>query len=77
MIHVFAVQVNKGILLVDGEEEAMRGKKTVYFQLVAERNYKEGSADQIHFRLAESQFYRLLTGDCHSRYVYLTKHEGL
>ncbi|XP_070211703.1 uncharacterized protein [Littorina saxatilis] len=55
-------EVNKGILLVEGEEEAMKGDKTVYFPLVPERDYKEGSADQIHFRLAESQFYRLISG---------------
>lgn len=55
-------EVNKGILLVEGENEAIDGDKTVYFPLFAERDYKEGSAAQIHFRLAESQFYRLLTG---------------
>lgn len=56
-------QVNKGILLVDGEKEALEGTKTVYFQLKAERNFVEGSADQMHFRLAESQFYRLMSGN--------------
>lgn len=50
------------MLLVDGEKEALDGDKVVYFDLQAERAYKEGSADQIHFRLAESQFYRLLSG---------------
>ena len=50
------------MLLVDGEKEALEGKQTVYFPLYAERSYKEGSADQTHFRLAESQFYRLLVG---------------
>ncbi|XP_067650642.1 uncharacterized protein [Haliotis asinina] len=54
-------QVSTGLLLVDGEKEAMKGDKTVYFPLAAERAYKEGSAAQTHFRLAESQFYRLLT----------------
>ena len=47
---------------MDGEKEALEGKKTIYFDLFAERAYKEGSAAQMHFRLAESQFYRLLSG---------------
>ncbi|XP_041366331.1 uncharacterized protein LOC121381203 [Gigantopelta aegis] len=55
-------QVNRGLLLVEGEEAALEGDKTVYFTLEAERVYKEGSAAQIHFRLAESQFYRLTSG---------------
>lgn len=38
----------------------MESDKLVYFPLFAERDYKEGSAAQIHFRLAESQFYRLV-----------------
>lgn len=54
--------MNTGTLLVDGEKEALDGTTTKYFPLVAERSYKEGSADQVHFRLAESQFYRLLSG---------------
>ncbi|KAK3108084.1 hypothetical protein FSP39_000847 [Pinctada imbricata] len=54
-------EVNKGILFVEGEKEALEGTKTVYFTLQAERSYKEGSAAQTHFRLAESQFYRLLS----------------
>ncbi len=54
------LQVNTGLLLVEGEQEALKGKKTVYFSLTAERTYKEESADQMHYRLAESQFYRLL-----------------
>ncbi|XP_050418622.2 uncharacterized protein LOC126831981 [Patella vulgata] len=55
-------QVNTGLLLVEGEEEALKGDKMKIFTLEAERAYKEGSAAQIHFRLAESQFYRLLSG---------------
>ena len=47
---------------MEGEKEAIEGKTTVYFDLFAERAHKEGSAEQMHFRLAESQFYRLLTG---------------
>lgn len=55
-------QVSSGLLLVEGEKEALEGTKTKYFKLMAERNHKEGSAEQTHFRLAESQFYRLLSG---------------
>lgn len=53
---------------MDGEKEAIEGKTTVYFDLFAERAYKEGSANQMHFRLAESQFYRLLSGSYASNY---------
>ncbi len=55
-------QVNTGTLLIDGEEKALKGDQVKFFSLVAERSYKEGSAAQVHFRLAESQFYRLVTG---------------
>uniref|UniRef100_A0A8B8BMY6 Poly [ADP-ribose] polymerase n=1 Tax=Crassostrea virginica TaxID=6565 RepID=A0A8B8BMY6_CRAVI len=55
-------QVSSDQFLVEGEKEALEGKDTVYFTLTAERNHKEGSAEQTHFRLAESQFYRLLSG---------------
>lgn len=47
---------------MDGEKEALKGTKTKYFELMPERAYKEGSAAQTHFRLAESQFYRLMSG---------------
>ncbi|KAH9515167.1 hypothetical protein Btru_019414 [Bulinus truncatus] len=56
-------QLNNGLLMLDGEQEALNKDTTTYFSLYPERAYKEGSASQIHFRLAESQFYRLLTGD--------------
>ena len=60
------------MLLMEGETEAQNGHEVKYFDLVAERSYKEGSAAQAHFRLAESQFYRLLAGtqaglDCYFR----------
>lgn len=55
-------EVNKGVLFVEGERETLAGNETKYFPLYAERSYREGSADQLHFRLAESQFYRLLVG---------------
>ncbi|KAL8622378.1 hypothetical protein ACOMHN_041706 [Nucella lapillus] len=61
-------QLRTGTLLVDGEKEAVEGKDTVYFTLVPERQYREGSAAQIHYRLAESQFYRLLSGPTASGY---------
>ena len=49
--------------MVDGEKEALEGDQVTYFTLLPERDYKEGSAAQMHFRLAESQFYRLLSSD--------------
>ena len=45
-------QLEKGHLMVDGEEEAMEREELVYFPLFAEREFREGSAAQIHFRLA-------------------------
>ena len=48
--------------MMDGEKEALEKEEVRYFSLMPERNYKEGSAAQTHFRLAESQFYRLLSG---------------
>ncbi|XP_076460800.1 uncharacterized protein LOC143293605 [Babylonia areolata] len=61
-------ELSKGMLMVDGEKEALEKKETAYFTLLPERHYKEGSADQIHFRLAESQFYRLLSGEDDQKY---------
>lgn len=55
-------QVATGLLLMEGEKEVLEGSEVKYFELVPERSYKEGSAAQTHFRLAESQFYRLLSG---------------
>lgn len=54
--------MNTGVLLLEGEKEALGGDEIKYFPLLPERQYKEGSAAQVHFRLAESQFYRLLSG---------------
>ncbi|XP_046570875.1 protein mono-ADP-ribosyltransferase PARP14-like isoform X2 [Haliotis rubra] len=45
---------------VDGEKEALDGSTTVYFPITPERNFK-GTAEDLHFRTAESQFYRLLS----------------
>ncbi|XP_067675632.1 protein mono-ADP-ribosyltransferase PARP14-like [Haliotis asinina] len=45
---------------VDGEKEALAGSTTVYFPIMPERNFK-GTAEDLHFRTAESQFYRLLS----------------
>ena len=47
---------------MEGEKEALENDEIKYFDLMPERSYKEGSAAQLHFRLAESQFYRLLSG---------------
>ena len=46
------LQLEKGHLMVEGEAEAMEKEDLVYFPLFAEREFKEGSAAQIHFRLA-------------------------
>ena len=65
----YLYQVNKGVLLMEGEEEALTKKDIKYYTLMPERAFKEGSAAQLHFRLAESQFYRLLSGAYGSQYV--------
>ncbi|XP_076115863.1 protein mono-ADP-ribosyltransferase PARP14-like [Mytilus galloprovincialis] len=59
-------KVSNRQLLMHGEKEALEGNKVVYFDLYPERAYKEGSAAQTHFRLAESQFYRLISGSGNS-----------
>ncbi|CAF1105678.1 unnamed protein product, partial [Rotaria sp. Silwood1] len=46
---------------MEGEEEVLKSSQVKYFELFPKRNYKQGSAVELHFRLAESQFYRLLT----------------
>ena len=56
------MQISKGGLLMKGEKEALEGNKVVYFDLYPKRSYSEGSAAETHFRLAESQFYRLTSG---------------
>ena len=63
----FFLQVNTGCLLVPGEKEALEGSDMVTFDLFPERSFKEGSAAQAHFRLAESQFYRLLSSEAGSK----------
>ncbi|UJR09457.1 hypothetical protein I4U23_013696 [Adineta vaga] len=55
-------KITEGILLMEGETEVLKGTEVKYFELFPERNYKQGSAAEVHFRLAESQFYRLLSG---------------
>ncbi|CAF0731653.1 unnamed protein product [Adineta steineri] len=55
-------KITEGSLLMEGEEEVLKGTTVKYFELFPERKYKQGSADEVHFRLAESQFYRLLSG---------------
>ncbi|XP_066302677.1 uncharacterized protein [Branchiostoma lanceolatum] len=53
-------ELSEGLLLLEGEKEALERSEVTKFPLVPERQYKEGSAAQVHFRLAESQFYRLI-----------------
>ncbi|CAF2070307.1 unnamed protein product [Rotaria magnacalcarata] len=55
-------KVSEGVVLMEGEDEVLKGSKVKYFEIFPERNYKQGSAAELHFRLAESQFYRLLSG---------------
>ncbi|CAF0808309.1 unnamed protein product [Adineta ricciae] len=55
-------KITEGTLLMEGEDEILKGTKMKYFELFPERNYNQGSAAEVHFRLAESQFYRLLSG---------------
>ncbi|CAF3723235.1 unnamed protein product [Rotaria sordida] len=55
-------KITEGALLMEGEEEVLKGTHVKYFELFPERSYKQGSAAEVHFRLAESQFYRLLSG---------------
>ncbi|CAF0806477.1 unnamed protein product [Rotaria sp. Silwood1] len=55
-------KLTEGALLMEGEEEVLKGTTVKYFELFPERSYKQGSAAEVHFRLAESQFYRLLSG---------------
>eukprot|EP00794_Sanderia_malayensis_P012150 gene12150-13403_t len=59
-LETLRAKLDKNSLMVDGEANAMKENSLVYFPLYPERNYQEDSAAQIHFRLAESQFYRLL-----------------
>lgn len=63
-------EVNKGVLMMEGEEEALKKDKIKYYELRPERAFKEGSAAQLHFRLAESQFYRLLSGPLGTGWVH-------
>ena len=58
----FQSQLDRGQLMVEGEREALDKDDLNYFPLFAEREYKEGSAAQMHFRLAGKVgklFYRL------------------
>jgi aprataxin and PNK-like factor len=54
--------------MMEGEEEALKHDAIKYYALYPERAYKEGSAAQLHFRLAESQFYRLVSGSANTTY---------
>ena len=48
----FHSQLERGQLMVEGEREALDKDDLNYLPLFAEREYKEGSAAQMHFRLA-------------------------
>ena len=64
-------KMNKETLMMEGEKEALETPDSgvVYFDLLPERLYNEGSAAQFHMRLAESQFYRLIQRLGHTQYV--------
>lgn len=48
-----------GIGLLEGEAEALKKDELTYFELKAKRT-NENTPAELHFRLAESQFYRLM-----------------
>jgi aprataxin and PNK-like factor len=61
-----AASAANGTALVKGEKEALAGGDVKYFELFPERTH-DGTAEQMHFRLAESQFYRLLDSSTNVR----------
>jgi hypothetical protein len=47
LIHIRIIgyfKVSEGILLMEGEEEILKGTKTKYFELFPERSYKQGKS---------------------------------
>jgi len=63
-LEMLRLKLDGNLLMVNGEEEAMRGDAIKYFPLYPKRKFREDSASDVHFRLAESQFYRLLPTGC-------------
>ena len=51
-LEMLRLKLDRSSLMVDGEEEAMKGDAIRYFPLCPERKFKEDSASDIHFRLA-------------------------
>ena len=51
-LEMLRLKLDKDSLMVDGEEEAMKGAGIKYFPLFPQRKYKEDSAAEIHFRVA-------------------------
>lgn len=37
-------KISEGVLLMEGEEEVLKGTKTKYFELFPERSYKQGKS---------------------------------
>ena len=64
-LEMLRLKLDRNSLMVEGEEEAMRGDKIKYFQLYPQRNFKEESAAEIHFRLAGKLTKRLGHNRCH------------
>ena len=45
VVHILIIEyfkVTEGILLMEGEEEVLKGTETKYFELFPERSYKQG-----------------------------------
>lgn len=51
-LEMLRLKLDGSSLVVDGEEEAMKGDTIKFFPLYPQRNFKEESASDIHFRLA-------------------------
>ena len=51
-LEMLRLKLDGNLLMVNGEEEAMRGDAIKYFPLYPKRKFREDSASDVHFRLA-------------------------
>ena len=51
-LEMLRLKLDGNLLMVNGEEEAMRGDAIIYFPLYPKRKFREDSASDVHFRLA-------------------------
>ena len=51
-LEMLRLKLDGNLLMVNGEEEAMRGDAIKYFPLYPKRKFREESASDVHFRLA-------------------------